>query len=182
MKDVCSFCGKALGEVKEFFSGPPVQICNECIDNYDGRLRKRERDADQKLHEEIDRAVSEGFRRIVANLDLGPLHDKYQLLMKVKFKEGPGAPKFQEVFDEFKRGVSQVIAKDDYQSRYDLGIAYHEMGLDRDAFRELTESFRFALRQRDWQKGQQILSVILFMNFEPKGVFDMLTGIFQQGS
>ncbi len=182
MKNICSFCGREVGEVKELFSGPPVHICNECIDGYNSRLRRKEKEADVKFHEEVDRAVSESFKHIVANLDLGELHDKYQLLMKVKFKEGPGAPKFQEVFDEFKRGVAQVIASDDYQSRYDLGIAYHEMGLKHDAFRELSESFRYSLRHRDWSKGEQVLSVILFMGFDAKSVFDMLSGVFKERS
>jgi thioredoxin-like negative regulator of GroEL len=182
MKNVCAFCGRGVGDVKELFTGPPMHICNECIEDYNARLHKGEEESAIKFREEIDHAVSESFKHMVANLDLGELHDKYQLLMKVKFKEGPDAPKFQEVFDEFKRGVAQVIAKDDYQSRYDLGIAYHEMGLNQDAFRELTESLRYATMHRDWKKGEEILSVILFMNFEPKKVFDMLSGVFKEGS
>jgi len=181
MKNVCAFCGRGIGEVKELFTGPMLHICNECIDDYNARLHKSDTESAARFKEEIDRVVSEAFRHIVANLDLGELHDKYQLLMKVKFKEGPGAPKFQEVFDEFKRGVDQVIARDDYQSRYDLGIAYHEMGLQSDAFRELSDSIRFALRHRDFKKAEEILSVILFMGFEPKAVFEMLAALFQEG-
>jgi len=181
MKNVCAFCGRGIGEVKELFSGPVLHICNQCIDDYSARLHKRDIEATARFKEEIDHAVSEAFRHMVANLDLGELHDKYQLLMKVKFKEGPAAPKFQEVFDEFKRGVDQVIARDDYQSRYDLGIAYHEMGLTSDAFRELAASLRFALGHRDFKKAEEILSVILFMGFEPKAVFDMLELLFKEG-
>jgi len=29
---VCSFCGKAQGEVKRLIAGPGVYICNECVD------------------------------------------------------------------------------------------------------------------------------------------------------
>ncbi|MEO0813706.1 MAG: hypothetical protein AAFY60_12640, partial [Myxococcota bacterium] len=43
---------------------------------------------------------------------------------------------FQDVFDEFKRGVAQVVDDGDYQTHYDLGIAYKEMGLFDDAIRE----------------------------------------------
>ncbi len=43
---------------------------------------------------------------------------------------------FQDVFDEFKRGVAQVVEEGDYQTHYDLGIAYKEMGLFDDAIRE----------------------------------------------
>jgi tetratricopeptide (TPR) repeat protein len=46
-----------------------------------------------------------------------------------------------EVLDEFRSGVSQVIAKEDYQSHYDLGLSYKEMELFEDAI----EAFRAAL-------------------------------------
>lgn len=46
-----------------------------------------------------------------------------------------------EVLDEFRSGVSQVIAKEDYQSHYDLGLSYKEMELYEDAI----EAFRQAL-------------------------------------
>ena len=100
--------------------------------------------------------------------------------MTVKFQEGPNSPKFEDVFDEFKRGVSQVIAPDDYQTRYDLGIAYHEMGLEDDSFRELFQSLRHALKSKHWQKAEQIMSVILFVGFEPKKVVDALTELFKE--
>jgi hypothetical protein len=29
--DVCSWCGKPGGQVKKLFTGPGVQICNECV-------------------------------------------------------------------------------------------------------------------------------------------------------
>ena len=180
MKKTCTFCGKGLGEIKELFAGPVIYICNECIEEYNARLHKGEVEASRKLRQEIEQAVSESFRGIVANLDLGELTEKYQLLMRVKFKEEPEGPSFEEVFEEFKRGVEQVIAPDDYQTRYDLGIAYSEMGLLEDAFRELFQSFRSSLRHRDWQKAKEILSVILYLGFDPKKVIDMLAETFQE--
>jgi hypothetical protein len=184
MKTICAFCGKEAGEVKTLFNGPPIHICDECVSGFNSRLKK-EPDAckgedPKKLREEIDHAVSEAFRHIVANLDLGELHEKYQLLMTVKFQEGPNSPKFDDVFDEFKRGVSQVISEDDFQTRYDLGIAYHEMGLKNDSFRELFQSLRFALKAKNWQKAEQVMSVIMFVGFEPKKVVDSLSGLFKE--
>jgi len=180
MKKICAFCGKGLGEVRELFPGPVLYICNECIEEYNARLHKGEVEASRKLREEIEQLVSERFRQIITNLDLGELTEKYRLLMKVKFKEEPEGPSFEEVFEEFKRGVEQVIAPDDYQTRYDLGIAYSEMGLLEDAFRELFQSFRSSLRHRDWQKAKEILSVILYLEFDPKKVIDMLAETFQE--
>lgn len=180
MKTTCSFCGREAGAVKEIFAGPPLHICNECIEEYNARLHQGESEASRKLREEIDHAVSDAFRGIAENMDLGALHEKYQLLMTVKFQEGPNSPKFEDVFDEFKRGVSQVIADDDYQTRYDLGIAYNEMGLKDDSFRELFQSLRYSLKQKDWQKAGQIMSAVLFIGFDPKKVVDALSQVFRE--
>jgi tetratricopeptide (TPR) repeat protein len=43
---------------------------------------------------------------------------------------------FQEVFQAFKRGVSETLGEGDGEARYDLGIAYREMGLLEDAVAE----------------------------------------------
>jgi|GEM_PF-1445053 hypothetical protein len=180
MKQTCAFCGRARGEVKDLLSGPQLFICNECIEEYNARLHKGEVETSRKLRQELEKAVSDSFRRIVANLDLGPLHEKYRLLMKVKFKEEPGGPSFQAVFDEFKRGVEQVIAPDDYQARYDLGIAYNEMGLKDDAFRELIQSLRFSLKHKDWEKAIEILAAVFYIGYDAKRVIEMVSEVFQE--
>lgn len=41
-----------------------------------------------------------------------------------------------EIFDEFKRGIEEKIGKEDYDTRYNLGIAYKEMGLVDEAIHE----------------------------------------------
>ncbi|CAM2007435.1 tetratricopeptide repeat protein [Acanthopleuribacter pedis] len=41
-----------------------------------------------------------------------------------------------ELFEEFKRGVDEQISDDDYETHYDLGIAYKEMGLLEEAINE----------------------------------------------
>ncbi len=43
---------------------------------------------------------------------------------------------FEDVFDEFKRGVQKQFGKGDYDTHYNLGIAYREMGLFEDAVTE----------------------------------------------
>jgi tetratricopeptide (TPR) repeat protein len=43
---------------------------------------------------------------------------------------------FEDVFDEFKRGVEKQFGKEDYDTHYNLGIAYREMGLFEDAVTE----------------------------------------------
>ena len=37
------------------------------------------------------------------------------------------------MFESFKRGVSETLGSEDYETRYDLAIAYKEMGLLEDA-------------------------------------------------
>lgn len=43
---------------------------------------------------------------------------------------------FESIFSDFKKGVSAQLEEDDYDTRYDLGIAYREMGLFDDAIAE----------------------------------------------
>ena len=42
----------------------------------------------------------------------------------------------KDVFNAFKKGVSQSVSADDWQTHFDLGIAYREMGLLDDAMEE----------------------------------------------
>ncbi|MBY0401382.1 tetratricopeptide repeat protein, partial [Myxococcota bacterium] len=43
---------------------------------------------------------------------------------------------FESIFSDFKKGVSATLGDGDYDTRYDLGIAYREMGLFEDAIGE----------------------------------------------
>ena len=52
----------------------------------------------------------------------------------------------EEVFEKFKAGVAEQIDSDDWQSHYDLGVAYNEMGLIDDALREFEVAGRDATR------------------------------------
>jgi tetratricopeptide (TPR) repeat protein len=52
----------------------------------------------------------------------------------------------EEVFEKFKAGVAEQIESDDWQSHYDLGVAYKEMGLVDDALREFEVAGRDASR------------------------------------
>lgn len=52
---------------------------------------------------------------------------------------------FNALLKHFKEGVSRSLGEDDYESHYDLGVAYKEMGLLDDAIGE----FQMALRSRN---------------------------------
>jgi tetratricopeptide (TPR) repeat protein len=52
---------------------------------------------------------------------------------------------FESIFADFKKGVSATLGEGDYETRFDLGIAYREMGLYDDAVGE----FRMCLDSDD---------------------------------
>ena len=66
---------------------------------------------------------------------------------RVKPDEAFGDARIDEVFQEFKKGVEQQLGKEDYETHYNLGIAYKEMGMLDDAINE------FALAGKDPYKG-----------------------------
>ena len=51
-----------------------------------------------------------------------------------------------EIFEEFKKGVEKNIGQDDYDTRYNLGIAYKEMGLLEEAIHEFLISSKHPLK------------------------------------
>jgi tetratricopeptide (TPR) repeat protein len=50
-------------------------------------------------------------------------------------EEGPVT--FEEIFAEFKKGIAETLGDQEYETHYNLGIAYKDMGLLDDAIREL---------------------------------------------
>lgn len=50
--------------------------------------------------------------------------------------EGGGEVSLEEIFREFKKGVEQQLSPEDYETHYNLGIAYKEMGLTDEAIGE----------------------------------------------
>jgi tetratricopeptide (TPR) repeat protein len=71
---------------------------------------------------------------------------------------------FHEILEQFKRGIDQNLDSDDYQSHYDLGVAFKEMGLLDEAVAE----FQKALRSPE---GRLRTSEALGMAFYEKGQF-----------
>ena len=71
---------------------------------------------------------------------------------------------FQEILEQFKRGIEQNLDSEDYESHYDLGIAFKEMGLLDEAIAE----FQKALRSPE---GRLRTSEALGICFFDKGEF-----------
>lgn len=69
-----------------------------------------------------------------------------------------------EIFEEFKKGVDEKIGQEDYDTRYNLGIAYKEMGLLEEAIHEFLISAKHPSKFFD-------SAGLLGMCFREKGMF-----------
>jgi len=56
---------------------------------------------------------------------------------------------FQSIFQSFKAGVKETLGEGEYETHYDLGIAYHEMGLLEDAIGEFAAAMPSPTRKLD---------------------------------
>ena len=67
-----------------------------------------------------------------------------------------GEVSLEDIFREFKKGVEQQLSAEDYETHYNLGIAYKEMGLLDDALHE----FEVALSGKGRKKEIDCLTMI----------------------
>jgi tetratricopeptide (TPR) repeat protein len=71
--------------------------------------------------------------------DLGDLFSQESAASGANAQPAPGGLEdsgLAEIFKEFKKGVDRQLGKEDYDTRYNLGIAYKEMGLIDEAIGE----------------------------------------------
>ena len=78
-----------------------------------------------------------------------------------------------EIFKEFKKGVDEKIGHEDYDTRYNLGIAYKEMGLIEEAIHEFLISSKNSLKFFD-------SAGLLGICFREKGMMDESIGWFEK--
>jgi tetratricopeptide (TPR) repeat protein len=79
-----------------------------------------------------------------------------------------------DIFREFQRGVDKQLGKEDYETRYNLGIAYKEMGLVDEAIAE------FQLAAKDEARLLECASM-LGMCFVEKGMPKLAVKWFEKG-
>jgi len=79
-----------------------------------------------------------------------------------------------EIFKEFKKGVDKQLGKEDYDTRYNLGIAYKEMGLIDEAIAE------FQLAAKDENRLLECSSM-LGICFMEKGMAKLAVKWFEKG-
>jgi len=56
---------------------------------------------------------------------------------------------FEEILDAFRKGIEAEVSEDDAETHYDLGVAYHEMGLTEEAIGEFQRAIKGATRFAD---------------------------------
>jgi pilus assembly protein FimV len=85
-----------------------------------------------------------------------------------------GDASLADIFKEFKKGVDKQLGKEDYDTRYNLGIAYKEMGLVDEAIAE------FQLAARDESRLLECSSM-LGICFLEKGMAKLAVKWFEKG-
>jgi len=96
--------------------------------------------------------------------------------MKVADEEPTGDEErdFQDMLARFRQGIDENIDEADFQSHYDLGIAFKEMGLLDEAIAELQKALRAP-------EGKQRTSEALGVCFFEKGVHAVAESILRRG-
>ncbi|MEK7667021.1 MAG: tetratricopeptide repeat protein [Gemmatimonadota bacterium] len=104
--------------------------------------------------------------------DEGPMDTRMR--MEDEAPTGDEDQDFQTMLQAFKKGIAANVGEEDFQSHYDLGVAYKEMGLLDEAIGE----FQKALRATD---GRLKTSEALGMCFYDKGQFAVTETILRRG-
>jgi tetratricopeptide (TPR) repeat protein len=114
-------------------------------------------------------------------VDLGALvldedHGGRDTRMKIEDEEPTGDEEkdFQDMLARFKQGIDENIDEADFQSHYDLGVAFKEMGLLDEAISE----FQRALRAPE---GKLRTSEALGVCFFDKGAYGVTESILRRG-
>jgi tetratricopeptide (TPR) repeat protein len=96
--------------------------------------------------------------------------------MRIEDEEPTGDEQkdFAQMLQAFKKGIDANVAEEDFQSHYDLGVAYKEMGLIDEAIAE----FQKALRAPE---GKLMGSEALGLCFFEKGQFGVAETILRRG-
>jgi tetratricopeptide (TPR) repeat protein len=96
--------------------------------------------------------------------------------MRIEDEEPTGDEQkdFQQMLAAFKKGIEANVGEEDFQSHYDLGVAYREMGLLDEAIAE----FQKALRASE---GRLKSSEALGLCFFEKGQFAVAETILRRG-
>jgi tetratricopeptide (TPR) repeat protein len=116
----------------------------------------------------------EGFVDLGSMLrDEGGRRDTRMRVNRREPKDQDEQREFHEILEQFKRGIDENLESDDYQSHYDLGVAFKEMGLLDEAIAE----FQKALRASE---GRLRTSEALGMAFFEKGQYAVCESVLRR--
>ncbi|HSS44369.1 MAG TPA: tetratricopeptide repeat protein, partial [Thermoanaerobaculia bacterium] len=110
------------------------------------------------LAEELEKELAEEAPRPLAPVMAGP----------------EGEASLEEIFREFKKGVEQQLSAEDYETHFNLGIAYKEMGLIDEAIGE------FQLASKDASRTVECCSM-LGLCFLEKGMPQLAIKWYRKG-
>jgi tetratricopeptide (TPR) repeat protein len=131
----------ALAMLAPVATPPPEPPAKPKAKVRDTEGRTAARDAKMKVRDEaVDSGEFVDLSAMILEEDL-PVRDTR---MKVADEEPTGDEErdFQEMLARFKQGIDENIDEGDFQSHYDLGVAFKEMGLLDEAIAELQKALR----------------------------------------
>jgi len=88
----------------------------------------------------VERAASDSFVHLGELLREDEKPKDLRMVVEEKEPSGDEAADFAEMLRRFKQGIAENVEPEDYQSHYDLAIAYKEMGLIDEAIAEFQKA------------------------------------------
>ncbi len=110
---------------------------------------------------------------MLSDEDEGPAKDT-RMTVEDEEPTGDEEQDFQDMLARFKQGIAENIDDTDFQSHYDLGVAFKEMGLLDEAIAELQKALRAP-------EGKLRTSEMLGICFFEKGAFGVAESILRRG-
>ena len=106
--------------------------------------------------------------------DEGPPAKDTRMTVADEEPTGDEEQDFQDMLARFKQGIDENIDETDFQSHYDLGVAFKEMGLLDEAIAELQKALRAP-------EGKLRTSEMLGIAFFEKGAYGVAESILRRG-
>ena len=141
-----------------------INEARKILTNLHGRFPENS-EISQKLSSLEQVEKEEPLEHIEANQQES-LAPESEILEAEDLQELPLDSDVMEIFSEFKKGLEKELEEEDYETHYNLGIAYKEMGLIDDAIREFQTS-------RKNQKRFVTSSNMLGICYVEKGLYSL---------
>jgi len=151
----------------------PAVATPAAADKPEGKVKAK--DAKMKVRDE---AAADGdfidLGSMLSEEDDGPPAKDTRMTVADEEPTGDEEQDFQDMLARFKQGIDENIDEADFQSHYDLGVAFKEMGLLDEAIAELQKALRAP-------EGKLRTSEMLGICFFEKGAFGVAESILRRG-